>query len=292
MVENLRLSAPSGSLRASCRAVLVAVSILIQTDGFADVTAELDPKLSYLSVVAVGPVAKASYQGVTLATRKPGETPPSVLLAESLTEGKKVRIRVGNNRFAPFVRVPAARKLKLMRKLLPQYAKTKFYFELSPLSAGKRHLLILRPNGMQPLIWKGEPRWTLFDLDGKGMKGRDLLLLNLTREHKRVKIGRKSILLKASSKVALTINNPGHQNLRVYSGFKPDQLMLKTTLSLIPKQFHLVVIYDAEASTNRGKSLGIVRSTIPRPHKIRVNAQGEEVSPSGFETAPAPKERN
>jgi hypothetical protein len=243
------------------------------------------PKESNISIIAIGPRPEVRYEGEQLAVREEDEYPPGLVFTKGLEE-EEVKLRVGFNGPAPFVRVPSNQRLQLSKRVKVHLSETTPFFSLPPIEPGCRALVFLHPTSPAPYFWRTAPEVNVLNLDAEVLANKNIIIKNQTGANLVFLLGDRTLKIDSSGIKALSVDKDkaAYENFVVARADAKDEVLIRTTMSIKPKHLNILVFYLANPKTNRGKRLGFFKTVIPKPHRIKVNEFGEEISPTGFES--------
>ncbi|MDB9741656.1 hypothetical protein OAB00_02255 [Akkermansiaceae bacterium] len=231
------------------------------------ITAEPEP-LTIQRVEEVAQLAVITVGARMVQNGKYFHTPPSRLYFQN-EKGKFQVLEVGHNRLVNFNEVAANTKIFLKRKEAPNVSEYYSFVELPELAAGSQVLCFIRNDGVnKDEVWsKGKVIAVMvMGQNGKGSTGAEIIqkvtVLNLS--DRALRISRKTLGKNKSITLSESSLKSGIQVKTMKGSLLADiPLNVQVGVKSIAQREQLIVLYQADAMTNRGKSLGFFSLVLP-----------------------------
>lgn len=237
----------------------------------AEQLSENEQKTAHLAIIAVGARPDSSDPAVLKV-----KAPPQLLFIE---QGEKNQIRyvVGLNGNPVFNEVPAGKPIKLERKVELHRSEKEHYIFTPVIPAGSKYILFLSPASLTSNGWRSKPVVDLLNIDSEGLQGKNMLVKNLTKSKVKINIENFSAFVAAEGElgVFLGVAERKYKNIEVFEYGGENKQLVKSAVKISPSHFHLVVLYEANPKTNRGKKMGFYKATLVKPTQIEAEAQSD-----------------
>lgn len=195
-----------------------------------------------VAIIAVGKYDRFSKSGFS--------KPPLKIIYES-DEGEAIAIPLAYNRFRNFVTLPARESIGFKRQLKPQSAEVYHFFHVEEPLQKAKSIVLISPIGNEGKEWREAKVTFVIDTNRERC-----LLVNLCKS--KLKFGGEE--LKSYSQQELDfIQEIPILEVKKESGGRSMKLQLRRQSSF----FQMIVFYDAEPLSNRGRELGYFYVNVP-----------------------------
>lgn len=224
-----------------------------------------------ISVVALGPKPTRKYEagddgdGPIMLLAKPDETPPSRLYYKGRVEGGDeswLSMNLPFNNPSVMFRVAPEKVLELHRRL-PGGEIYEPYLQIPPLPPGSRVLFFCQPSELGPTPWKKSPVVNFMDLQSEKLRGKQLILFNLT-EHTIYHAFDESVVAVKPDQIVSHERPVSGQLYRLAASYaKGKEILYNTAVRITDdRSIQLYVLYKANPATNSGRDVGVFKTMI------------------------------
>jgi len=257
--------------------------------------------VAHVSLVALGSVPARRYgededrerpesrskkkQGTGTALLPPleGTVPPSILYYKVAQTDSKHKndewnpIRVGYNRAAPSVKVPAGQSLATYMRNRGQRSGYKPYLKIPRLQPGAQMLCFLFNREGGKMSWQFEPKISMLNLNSQALCDKNLLIRNFSDESITYIMGDKkpAILASGQRKSFKLDKSIAYHRVAAIEG-QQLRFIMNTSVRVPDEAFTVFAFYNRNPQTNSGKSVGVCRATLRR-YPVEVSQAGEKI---------------
>ena len=257
--------------------------------------------VAHVSLVALGSVPARRYgededrerpesrskknQGTGTALLPPleGTVPPSILYYKVAQIDSKHKndewnpIRVGYNRAAPSVEVPAGQSLATYMRNRGQRPGYKPYLKIPRLQPGAQMLCFLFNREGGRMSWQFEPKISMLNLNSQELCDKNLLIRNFSDESITYIMGDKkpAILASGQRKSFKLDKSIAYHRVAAIEG-QQLRFIINASVRVPDKAFTVFAFYNRNPQTNSSKSVGVFRATLRR-YPVEVSQAGEKI---------------
>lgn len=259
--------------------------------------------VAHVSLVALGSVPARRYgededlerpesrskkkrrSGIALLPPLEGTVPPSILYYKiAQTEFKHKNdewnpIRVGYNRAAPSVKVPAGQSLATHIKMRNRGQRSGYepYLKIPRLQPGAQMLCFLFNREGGKMSWKLEPKISMLNLNSQALCDKNLLIRNFSDAAVTYIMGNKKpeILASGQRKSFKLEKSIAYHRVAAIEG-QQRRLIMNVSVRVPDEAFTVFAFYNKDPKTNTGKSVGVFRATLRR-YPVEVSQAGEKI---------------
>ena len=219
-----------------------------------------------LAIVAIGPKpprrfgknqSESSNGASTLLPPRIGELPPRKLMIN--LGDRHSTTNVNYNSKPTFITIPSNKRLNWREKSEQE----KDYLTVEELDPSSVNLILLSASSLSPFRWSSKPKQFKLDLTSAAFQYKRLAFINLSKRPIKSKYDEKEVLLRPGQKClhSILIDRNLHK-VSAYYGSVEKTIFNSAVKFNKSKSIKLFIFYDANANTNDGRTVGLMRLRI------------------------------